>query len=622
MNKVKNKENFFYSKEEDEVIVDAVRTDFLSRQAERKAVERTWELNLNFYVGNHYSYISSIGDLSDIEKNYLWESREVYNHIAPIIECRLAKLAKVKPALSVRAASSLDEDLKRADIAKAVLKSAINKNNFDKLVMEATAWSEIVGTAFYKITWDSGIGDAIGEVSGTKLASGDAIVSVCSPFEIYPSSNACKDINDCESIIQAKIFSAKEINAIYGTNISGEELDVYEIGTSSFLSTLAGRSNLPKIMHLQKSDSALLIERYEKPSINNPSGRFTVVCKDKLLYDGELPYKDTSGKGFYPFVRQVSTRQVTSFWGSSVIERCIPLQRAYNAIKNKKHEYITRLASGVLSVEDGSVDVENLENEGLAPGKILVYRNGSTPPEFLKPSSVPVELEKEEANLISEMNNLCCVSDISINSSLPNNLSSGSALSILIEQDESRLSLVAENIRIAMKNVGELVLKLYKQFASGRRISKVANLKNSCDVISWTNSELGYDDVVLETINEFEESTIKQKEMILSLYEKGLFSNSKGEVSSSTKRKIFDSLGIKDYLIDEDISEIQRQQAKFENQDIKNVSDPLEIDDHSEHILEHMKYLYFSNEIKTDKVIKEKLIKHIKKHQEMQNIGE
>lgn len=622
MSKVKNKEKFYYSKEEDEVIVKSIRADFLSRQANRKAVERTWELNLNFYIGNHYSYISSIGDLSDVEKNYLWESREVYNHIAPIIECRLAKLAKVKPALSVRAASGLDDDLKRAEIARAVLKSALNKNNFDKLVMEATAWSEIVGTSFYKIVWDNGIGDTIGEISGNKVSSGDVVISVCSPFEIYPNSNSCKDIDDCESIIEARVFSAKDIKAIYGVDISGEELDMYEIGTTSFLSSLAGRSNLPKIMHSQKSDSVLLVERYEKPSFSSPNGRFTVICKDKLLYDGELPYKDAEGRGVYPFIKQVSSRQITSFWGNSVIERCIPLQRAYNAIKNKKHEYITRLASGVLTVEDGSVDIENLETEGLAPGKILVYRNGSTPPEFLKPSNVPVELEKEEANLISEMNNLCCVSDISINSSLPNNLSSGSALSILIEQDESRLSLVAENIRLAMKNVGEMILKLYKQFASGRRISKVANLKNSCDVISWTSGDIGYDDVILETINEFEESTIKQKEMVLSLYEKGLFNGTNGEVSSKTKRKIFDLLGVKDCLVDEDVLDVQRQQAINENNDLENICDPLEIDSHQEHILQHMKYLYLSNDLKTNKVIKEKLINHIKKHQEMLNKGE
>jgi len=612
MNKVKEK--YFYAKEEDEVIVSSIKEDFLKRQNARKAMERIWELNLSFYVGNQYSYISNIGDLSDIEKNYRWESREVYNHIAPIIECRLAKLGKVKPLLSVRAASSLEEDLKKANVAKSVLKSAFDKNNIDSLIMLATAWSEITGTAFYKVVWDDSIGSVAGVIDGNNVKCGDVVISVCSPFEIYPDSNSCIEIEDCASIIEARACPVKDVNVKYGLNLTGEDIDIYEIGTHSFLSNLAGRSNLPKIMHSAKQDSVLVIERYEKPNLVYPNGRITIICKDKLLYDGDLPYKSATGNRVYPFIKQVSTKQITSFWGTSVIERCIPLQRAYNAIKNKKHEYISRLASVVLTVEDGSVDVDNLEEEGLAPGKILVYRNGSTPPEFLTPASVPVELDKEEANLISEMNNLCCVSDISVNSSIPNNLSSGSALSILIEQDESRLSLVAENIRLAIKKLGEVVLSLYRQYATGRRIIKIANLKNSCDVLVWENSELGYDDVVFDTINEFEESTIKQKEMIMSLYEKGLFAGSTGETSASTKRTILEMLGIKNYIVEEDLSDIHRSAAIIENQSLELIEEPLEIDDHKEHILQHTKYLYENEKIKSNKVIKQKLIEHIKQH--------
>ncbi len=34
----------------------------------------------------------------------------------------------------------------------------------------------------------------------------------------------------------------------------------------------------------------------------------------------------------------------------------------------------------ILCVEDGSVDIDSLENDGLHDGKVLVYRQGSTPP--------------------------------------------------------------------------------------------------------------------------------------------------------------------------------------------------------------------------------------------------
>ena len=94
-----NNEKYFYSKEEDKVIVDFVKNDFKEKQEARRNFDLIWELNMNFYIGNQYSYITPSGFISDIEKSFTWENREVYNHIAPIIEARLSKLNKIKQSL-------------------------------------------------------------------------------------------------------------------------------------------------------------------------------------------------------------------------------------------------------------------------------------------------------------------------------------------------------------------------------------------------------------------------------------------------------------------------------------------------------------------------------------------
>ena len=94
-----NNEKYFYSKDEDKVIVDYIKNDFKAKQDARRCYELIWELNMNFYLGNQYSYITPSGFISDIEKNFNWENREVYNHIAPIIESRLSKLNKIKPKI-------------------------------------------------------------------------------------------------------------------------------------------------------------------------------------------------------------------------------------------------------------------------------------------------------------------------------------------------------------------------------------------------------------------------------------------------------------------------------------------------------------------------------------------
>ncbi len=612
--------DYFYSELEDSIIVNSILEDFKQRQLERKPYELAWELNMNFYLGNQNTYISNIGEVGECEKHFYWENQDVYNHIAPVIESRLAKLNKVKPNLSVNPTSSSEQDIHSSKLAKSILKSTLDNNNFQNLISTATHWSEITGTSFYKITWEDDLGDIVGEIDSKQIKNGDIKISVCSPFEIYPDSNTCVDVNDCLSIIEARAVPISYINNTWNTSLSGEDVDVFEINNNSFSSNILGHNNTTKIIHSKKSDHALLIERYEKPNKTNPNGKLTIICQNKLLYDGALPYEVSRNKTRgYPFVKQVSIKQLACFWGISVIERCIPIQKAYNAIKNKKHEYISRLTSGVLTVEDGSVDVDNLETEGLAPGKILIYRNGSTAPQFLSPGTIPSELENEESKLLTELNNMCCISDLTTNSTVPSSVSSGSALTLLIEQDESRLSLVAEHIRFSIKDIGTIIIRLYKQFADKIRLNKFVDTNGNLEIYYWTKNDLTSDDICFETKNELEESSIQTKETLISLMDKGLFNESNGEISHTTKTKLLDMLGFKNFQIPEDLNTIHKNRAQNENLKLEELNEPLEIDNHQIHIEEHIKFIISDFKHQIDNDFKSKLLNHIKEHKEFLN---
>ena len=57
-----------------------------------------------------------------------------------------------------------------------------------------------------------------------------------------------------------------------------------------------------------------------------------------------------------------------------------PWQRMYNDVMNSYNLKLDLYTRGVMFVEDGSVDVDELSEEGLAPGKVLIYRQGSQAP--------------------------------------------------------------------------------------------------------------------------------------------------------------------------------------------------------------------------------------------------
>ena len=523
--RMKKKKNDFV-----EDLVLSVREDFLKRQKERKIFESTWRLNNNFLSGNQYVGIDSLYDIKQEDKVFFWQERKVYNHIAPIIEQRLAKLNAIKPEMDIMASSSNENDQKVASLSQDILRGAYEKFNLSQIISKATVWSEIAGTSFYKVAWNGASGRKIYDKNGKLVYEGDVEISALSPFEIYPDNNYVEDINECESIIHAKAYSVKAIKNIWGVDVKGEEVDVFDASTS--------------LEPIKQNNQAIVIERYESPSIEYPNGRLVIVCEDKLLYVGELPFVNLpDGKRGYPFVKQVCLRVPNCFWGKSVIEKLIPIQRAYNAIKNRKHEYINRLSMGVLAVEDGSVDVDELSQEGLQPGKIIVYRQGATPPKFLDEESLPKDFDTEEENLRNEFSEISGVTNILSNQFSANTLS-GTALQLLIEQDTSRLSSSVDEIDRAIKLVAKMILRLYKQFAVMPRLLKVANNVGKADLVYFKNSDLGVEDVVFTTDSSLAESLSTKREHILKLLSSNVLKDKDGNVDSEVKRKILELFGM------------------------------------------------------------------------------
>ena len=108
----------------EEETVAAVKSDFERRRAARRPFEAQWQLNENFALGNQHCSIDALGEVRDDERDYFWQERESFNHIASIVETRLAKLNRVRPVMSVRPASGDDCDVKTAKAASKILSSA------------------------------------------------------------------------------------------------------------------------------------------------------------------------------------------------------------------------------------------------------------------------------------------------------------------------------------------------------------------------------------------------------------------------------------------------------------------------------------------------------------------
>lgn len=608
---------------EDKIVKEVI-DDFKKRAEERKSFDTIWQINSNFLIGNQYCNVGYGGEIEEIDRQFFWQEREVFNHIAPIYDIRFARLSKVKPDINILPATNEEKDRQIAKISKKIYQSVKNRLEINEKINQAIKWSEVCGTVFYKVGWNSNIGQVVGiSENDKKITSGEVEISVVSPFEIYPDSSTCESLDECQSIIHAKAYTTEQIKSMYGVVVKGQNVNVFALdGVNGSIGGLGFNGTMPKIVMSQKSNSAVVIERYVRPCVEFPKGRLTIVAGDKLVFEGDLPYmlKDDKERDF-PFIRQTALEEPGCFWGSSVIERLIPVQRAYNAVKNRKHEFINRISMGVLSVEDGSVDLDNLEQEGLCPGKVLVYRQGANEPQYLQSEGISSELAKEEEALLDEFNKISGVSDILGTQGITTNMS-GVALELMMGQEETRLNASVESIKIAMREIAKKVLKLYRQFAIFPRLARIVGENGEVEIFYFTSADITSDDIIIEDFSDQNQSLSQRRDMVFKLLDKGILTDEKGVLSGKMKSKILEMLGIGSWESAQDINELHIKKADKENfkfLDGVNLN-PSEIDDHELHISRHVAFM-LGEEFEKKKSKNPKLegifLEHIRAHKSL-----
>ena len=590
------------NQESDSNLVKFVNDEYNKRVEQRKPYELQWRLNIEFHAGNQYVDIrANMNDVVALPKFYEYQQREVFNHIAPIMETRLSKLSRVNPGLVCRPGSGERQDISASKVSSAIVKGVHRQVKMQEKMMQGTAWSELTGTVFYEQQWDAKAGNSLGVLDNKQVNEGDVTEDAFSSFEALPDSPFRNDIDECKSFIRAKAFHIDEIQQRWGKKIKGRKVNVFYTSQSNISCGGLGYTASTQMIQTKDVDDHEIVKQYyEIPSEDYPEGRFIIVAGNELLYKGPLPHKvGCHNERAIPIVRQVCIIRPGYFWGISIIERLIPIQRSYNAVKNRKHEYLNRCVFGVLTYEEGSVDIETIESEGLPPGATVSYTPGHKPPQFLENPKLAAEFEREEERLLNDFTVISGVSTFSRESAPPVGANSGIAMEIVREQDDTRLSLTAENMRGAIIKIGSQWLKLCKQYAKGPRIIKYPGKDNITHVMEWEASDITTTDVILDTQNELAQTPAQRKQFIFDLDARGIFNDpATGQRTKRGTSKLLSMLQLGenwedfDDVDDKHILRAQRENTYFEQGQIPQIQT---YDDDNLHIEEHLSYILTSD---------------------------
>lgn len=613
--------------EEVKRLVGDIKAEFDLRKEERRPFELQWRLNQNFVNGNQYcDIVEATGEVADYPASYEWEQRTVYNQLAPIVETRLSKLSRVQPGMIVRPATADTQDIVSAKTSTKVLKSTYAAHDMNLKIAEANAWAEICGGVFYKNSWDTSAGLVLGKHENKLVYEGDIACSVVPYYEIFPSTSYEHDLDDCDNIIHAKVYTVDEIKLRWGLDVEGRTLNVFSMDMSGMIPGGVGYN--PSMMRVRDNDienAELVLEYYERPNRDFPEGRHVIVVGDTCVHIGVLPYKcGRFYKRAYPFVHQRCLDTPGVLWGTSVVERCIPIQRDYNAVRNRINEYMARMTIGNMVVEQGSLVDDSILDGGLPPGTVIEYKSGMQPPAWMTPQEIPATLLQQVDALYNEFVQISGVSEMSRTSQSPAAISSGTALEILKEQDDTRLSLTSENIRNAIRRLGQVWIRMYKQFALTPRIARIVgdNVGDVCTII-WKGSDLTSDDVIVDTDNEMTNTPAQRKQLALELLQIGLFADpDTGRITRETRSKLMEIFQLGNWEAAVDIDEMhtiraQREALDFEGGIAPNV---MELDDHALHVSEHTKYALsaeFRKLVEHDEDAARRWLDHIQQHKEI-----
>jgi hypothetical protein len=604
---------------EEREIVGFIHKEFERRKQERMPFENQWHINEYFMRGRQNVEITADNQVNEIFKNDEKFSMCI-NHVASVIETRIAKLNSLNPMVTVVPVTSQQSDSTNAKISTQLLKAVYDEVDIEEVKEIATRWSEITGTSFYKTIWDEDFGEKIAieidQETGkeTPIYEGKPLIIAVSPYEIYPDTQTVEKLSQCRSLMQVKAVPVAEILEVWGKKVHGDNNDVFE-NTPALYGSIGGGASPMSTAKLK--DSAIVYEYWEKPSRKYEKGRHIVVAGNKVIELGEMT--DCLGKYGtleFPFVKQVSTPCAGQFWGISAIDSILPMQRAINMIKTAIVEALRTNVVGIPMFEAGSVNADEYK-DSVENGVPLEF-NG-TAPSFLKTANFPPEYFVEAQNLLNDITNVSGTSELQRSGQAPKGLESGFALSILDEKNNTRISTTAKNSKRAMKQIALMTLRLMKQHAKIARVTRISD-ESGVSVITWKDTNLNSEDIKFVTEDEINTSPARQRQIIGNLITSGQLQE--GLIPKPILAAFVEKLGIGglEFVLDDGLTK-HRQRALKENVEICNGNnfELLPVDDDIIHIQVHTSYAIDSEFQYVPDVFRELLFKHIASHEEQLN---
>lgn len=498
---------------------------------QRAPFERQWYINLAFANGKQYVApveVPNQGFRLQTPRVPAHRVRMVVNKSRMTIRTEVAKLCQQKPIPVVLPKTSEDEDFNAAEIAELILKNTFLRADFNKTYRSWVWWGVITGTSFLKQYWNPSVVDEEAQPEPQVLnlgagpittpdgqpivmqneVKGKIMVDRITPWHIFVPDLLEETIDAQPYVMHVMTRTPLWVENSFGFKPVCDSRTTSTIMDSAFLITKGAGNEL--------NDSVMVKEVWIKPGGHKdfPNGGVLTIINDRCVQVIETwpwPFKE------YPFYKYDGIA-TGGFYGDSILVDIIPLQKEYNKTRSQMIEIKNTMGKPRIAYQRGSVDPRRISSE---PGSGVEYLPGYNPPIPLPAMEIPATMPAELDRLNSDWDDISGQHEIT-RGNTPSQVTSGTAISFLQEQDDTKLSSQVASIEHAIERLGGHHLKLVSKYWNQPRIVKVVGKDNTVEAMAWQGSDLkGNTDVVVQSGSALPTSKAALQAMITEFMQNG-----------------------------------------------------------------------------------------------------
>lgn len=473
------------SDKDKEVLSAWAMEQFGKMKTARQTVQRKWYMNLAMYYGRQYLDVlpSAMGGTLGVPKAPRHRVRATVNLVRPLIRTEISRMTSQKPSASFVPASSEDEDLMAAEAAEALWESIQARNSYNAIMIKCAFWTAITGNGFVKTRWDNNVMDQYNLNAVTKKpAQGAVCHDVVTPFHLFIPDQLVEDIEDQPYVFEAYTRSLAWVKKYLGDKVKDNTITPDAVSKDSLFEA--------KYMEVQggqeaKPDSVLFLEAWVKPGAHDllpDGGLLTIVNSRIIAATNGMPYSH----GEYPYAHQKHIPTGT-FYGDSVLNDIVPLQKEYNRTRSHIVESKNRMARPQLLVPMGSMDSSKYTSE---PGLLIPFNPVYGPPTPLPMQALPEYVLQEQDRIKADIEDISGQHQASKGMAPGSGVEAATAIAYLQEKDDSLLATTYASIEALCEKNARQTICLVVDYWDIPRMVRTIGSDSAFDVVELKGAQI------------------------------------------------------------------------------------------------------------------------------------